>query len=176
MNRSWVLPAAVFVLVAAVAHALTLSKLPSVIMTRAIDTMAERGVPLHQFVVAPRATPESQSVVRSSPDVAYSVCRFDLSRGPVLVQGAPWDSYGSLNVYDGQTDNVVGFDLGPETPVVTGTVIGLAKHKDHPVPEGMRFQVLSSPKGLALIRRVAPTDAYYAMAEEAAKGDICRPL
>ncbi|MEM9286383.1 MAG: DUF1254 domain-containing protein [Pseudomonadota bacterium] len=176
MIRSLLLPAGVFAVVAAISHMITLSVLPSVIMKRAVDLMAERGVPLHAFALVPRSTPETQSVVRTSPDVAYSVCRFDLSDGPVLVQGTAWNSYGSLNVYDGQTDNIFGIDLGPEQPRVIGTVLSLDRDKDQPVPDGLMVHVLKDPKGIALIRRLSPTDEHYLLAEQAADGDVCRPL
>ena len=176
MIRLFIVPAAVFFLAAAISHVVTLSMLPSTIMNKAVGMLSERGVSFHDFTLSPRATPQSQSVVRTSPDVAYSVCLFDLSDGPVLVQGAAWDSYGSLNVYDGETDNVFSIDLGPEEPPVAGAVLGLARDEDHPVPDGLTMQVLNSPQGIALIRRLSPSDEHYARAEEAATGDVCQKL
>lgn len=176
MIRLFIVPAAVFFLAATVSHVVTLSMLPSTIMNKAVGMLAERGVAFHEFILSPRATPQSQSVVRTSPDVAYSVCLFDLADGPVLVQGGAWDSYGSLNVYDGETDNVVSIDLGPEEPPVAGAVLGLARDEDHPVPDGLTMHVLNNPQGVALIRRLSPTDEHYTLAEEAAAGDLCEKL
>ncbi len=176
MIRLFVVPVAVFFLAAVASHVVTLSMLPSTIMNKAVDMLADRGLPFHTFMLSPRATPQSQSVVRTSPDVAYSICLFDLADGPVLVEGGAWDSYGSLNVYDGETDNVVAIDLGPDEPSVTGTVLALARDQDVPVPEGLKLHVLNHPQGVALIRRLSPTDEYYARAEEAAAGDVCQKL
>ncbi|MEM6912554.1 MAG: DUF1254 domain-containing protein [Pseudomonadota bacterium] len=175
MIRSLILPASVFVTVAVIAHMLTLSALPSVIMGRVFVVMEERGTPLHAFALAPRATPQEQNVVRMSPDVAYSVCRFDLSDGPVLVQGKAWLSYASLNVYDSETDNIVGIDLGPEEPAVTGVVLRL-RGNSMPTPDGVPVYELNKAKGVALIRRLAPRDEDYALVADAARGDVCRPL
>ncbi|MEO1042940.1 MAG: DUF1254 domain-containing protein [Pseudomonadota bacterium] len=176
MIRPLILPASAFAAVAVIAHMLTLSALPSVIMGRAVTMMEERGTPLHAFALAPRATPDEQNVVRMSPDVAYSVCRFDLSEGPVLVKGAAWVSYASLNVYDSETDNIVGIDLGPEEPAVTSAVLRLRGDDDVPTPEGVPVYELNKAKGVAVIRRLAPSDEIYAMVVEAARGDVCRVL
>ena len=44
-----------------------------------------------------RATDTARTVVRPSPDLLYSVCWYDLSKGPVrVVSGAPRDTYWSV--------------------------------------------------------------------------------
>ena len=71
----------ILVLLASIAagHAVVLFGAPSFIMGKAMAAMEERDVPTHAFALAKRMTPETQRVVRPSPDLAYSLCLFDFS-------------------------------------------------------------------------------------------------
>ena len=152
------------------AHIFTLRAAPSVIMTKAITVMSERGIPPYRFVMSKRLTPESQSIVRASPDLAYSLCLFDLLDGPVMVRGEKWDGYGSLTIFNGVTDAVYISSLdaaGKDTGSVVLTLDDKFVSKAHPVA------VLKNPKGIALIRRLAPTGKLFEMAQDLSKSDIC---
>ncbi|MEQ5788473.1 hypothetical protein J3454_11275 [Erythrobacter sp. NFXS35] len=70
--RRWLGPVAVLALSAALVHAMTLYLAPGVIMARALDVLAQRGVALHDFTTPRRITPQTQAVVRSSPDLYYA--------------------------------------------------------------------------------------------------------
>jgi hypothetical protein len=76
--KRWLGPLAVLLVCAAATHAVTLAQAPAFIMARAMATLADRGVALHAFTATPRVTPQSQQVVRSSPDLSYALCRYDL--------------------------------------------------------------------------------------------------
>ncbi len=164
-----------FVLSLGIGHGLVLWRAPAVFMTLAMERIAEQGVGLHAFVLAPEVTPQSQSVVRPAPDLAYSVCRFDLSKGHVLARGAVSDGYGSLSVFDGNTNNVVTLSLmssddGPRAVELALSGSSLSNSED------VRFIKLSSPKGLVLIRRLAPDDMTRSAVEEISDLDECRML
>lgn len=164
----------VFIITAGLGYHLILGALPSFVFRKADQVTADRGVALHGFTLAPRITPESQTVVRSSPDMAYSICRFDLSGGPVLIEAEPWHDYASIAVYAGNTDNILTERLGPErtTPVTLRLV--RARNDRIGVSEGT--VPVPTDKGMVLIRRLAPTEELYAKAADAATGDICRPV
>ena len=122
---------------------------PRLIMDRAIDkigavgtnTMLHQGLPDHR----------SRTVVRPSPDLAYSTCVFDLAGGPVVIDArVPPGRYWSLSVFDRRTDNIFSVnDSG-----VSGGRFRLVLSKDG------RDGSLSVPggKGIALIR-ILVTDA-----------------
>ena len=74
--RRWLGPLAVLLVCSAATHAVTLAQAPGFIMARAMATLADRGVALHAFTATPRVTPQTQQVVRSSPDLTYALCRF----------------------------------------------------------------------------------------------------
>ena len=110
----WIAPLAVFIITAVGAHWATLSYAPSVIMDRALSTLKNRGIAEHAFTTPQRITPQTQAVVRTSPDLFYSLCRYDLStpekgdRGTsprVKIQIAQWDGYQSLSFFDEETNN-----------------------------------------------------------------------
>ncbi len=164
----------VFLAALLVSHKTILQVTPKAIMTKAMGVMEQRGVPVHGFAMSPRITPQTQSIVRPSPDLAYSLCLFDVSGGPIVVTGAKWAGYGSLTIFNAVTDVVfiASLDTANDNAndVVLTTDINLSQSGDTPIV------YLKKPKGIALIRRLAPTDALYSNVVTLSKGDTCTPL
>lgn len=166
--RRWFGPLAVLLLCAASVHALTLHFAPNAIMSRAMDALAERGVALHAFTRPQRVTPTSQQVVRSSPDLYYALCRYDLGEPGtrLAVTMGQWPDYQSLAFFDAQTDNFI-------TLRGTGRAVSVRL-----LPPGSAAQdgavVSPTAKGVILIRRLAPDAVRFAGAAEAGKADACR--
>ena len=167
--------AVIFLAAGLAGHVATLHALPTLIMAKAIRTLQENGSPTNAFLMAPRMTPQTQTVVRPSPDLAYSICLFDVSDGPVLVQAARWPLYASMSVYDARTDNVAALSVQTGSGEANSIVITYKNH-DAPPDEGAFRVAMDHPKGVVLIRRLAPTAELYAAAAAAAKGDVCAPL
>lgn len=167
--RRWLGPLAVLLAVAAAAHALTLHFAPSFIMDRAMAALAARGVALHAFTPTGRVTPQSQQVVRSSPDLYYALCRYDLSDPgtQLVVRIGDWPDYQSLAFFDARTDNFATFRA-------TGREMSVRLLPPGSAPEGGAI-ISPSEKGVILIRRLAPDAARSAAAAEAGKADVCRP-
>ncbi len=166
----WAIAGLVFLAAAVIGHMAVLWAAPSVIMGGAMRAMERRGVPQDAFALAPRMTPETQSVVRPAPELAYSICRFDMSREPrgVRVRMAAWPGYSSLAFYDGATNSFARLrGDGQAREIVL-------------LPPGSRDRdgALHAPteKGLILIRRLAPRPADHARVQRIARGDVCRPL
>ncbi|MEL6365766.1 MAG: DUF1254 domain-containing protein [Pseudomonadota bacterium] len=162
-------PAAAFAAAALAAHFAVLHALPGLIMTRAMQRLEASGAPANGFTVAPRMTPQTQTVVRPSPDLAYSICLFDISDSPAMIAADLWPDYASLSIYDARTDNVAvvslsGDDGGPYT-----MEIGLAG-RDAPTPGRV---LVDKPRGVALIRRLAPTAEAHLRASAVAARDSC---
>ncbi len=166
--RRWGGPVLVLLACAAAAHALTLHFAPSIIMSRAMDVLAERGVALHAFTPTPRVTPQTQQVVRSSPDLYYALCRYDLSdpETRLTVAMGPWPDYQSLAFFDARTDNFA-------TLRGTGKAVSVRLLPPGSAPEAAAI-VSPSAEGVILIRRLAPDAARFAAAAQAGKADACR--
>lgn len=166
--KRWFGPLATMLACAAAAHAATLHFAPAVIMGRAMMALAERGVAMHAFTTPQRVTPQTQQVVRSSPDLYYTLCRYDLGDPDTqinLTMGS-WPDYQSLSFFDARTDNFL---------TIRGTGRSISVHL---LPPGSAAQdgafVSPTAKGVILIRRLAPDAARFAAAAEAGKGDACR--
>jgi uncharacterized membrane protein len=164
----WLGPLATALICAAAAHAATLHFAPAMIMNRAMDALAERGVALHRFTAPQRVTPQTQSVVRSSPDLYYALCRYDLSDpGKTLaLRMAAWPDYQSLSFFDARTNNFATLRGAGETVNVRLLAPGSAA----------RAGAIVSPtaSGVILIRRLAPDGESFAAAAAASAQDMCR--
>ena len=161
-------PLALCIVLGLATHAAIVHYAPSFIMDRAMTMLGQRGTPVHGFNLAPQMRPETQSVVRPSPDLAYSACMFDFAEAPngVRVVMAAYDGYSSLSFFDAETNNFKTI-RGSGEPQQTFMHPPWASDPTHAAP---------SDKGIVLIRRLAPTNEDYAQVTETAKGDICEPL
>jgi uncharacterized membrane protein len=166
--RRWLGPLALLLACAAGAHALTLYFATAVIMDRAMTALAARGVALHAFTTPQRVSPQTQTVVRSSPDLYYALCRYDLTdagAGLAVTMG-DWPDYQSLAFFDARTNNFA---------TLRGTAREIAVRLLPPGSAPEEGAIVSpSAKGVILIRRLAPTAERFAAAAEAGKSDACR--
>lgn len=82
-----------------------LQLIPSVIMAMASDKLfSSQGT--NTILHAPQVTYKSRQVVRPSPDLIYSICGFDLSKGPLQISAKTMpDNYWSVSAYADNTDN-----------------------------------------------------------------------
>lgn len=155
-------------IIAALVHFAAVIAVPRVLMNVAMERIGAGGE--NVWRTTGRVTAESRQIVRPSPDFAYSACVFDLSEGPVVITATPWDDYWSLSLYGANSDNFFVIDdreahYGAEITVVR-------KGTAHP---GGASMVIESPsaRGIALIRRLAPTPSTYEAAARVASEDVC---
>ena len=161
------------VLLASIAagHAAVLFLAPGFIMGRAMTAMEQRGMAPHGFRLVDRMTPQTQTVVRPSPDLAYSVCLFDFeaSKGHALgIRAAPWSDYSSVSFFDAKTNNFATLRGGGNGVDAVLLPPGAIEQAD--------ALISPSEKGVILIRRLAPTEAAYREVAAIAVGDRCQML
>lgn len=155
-------------LVAAATHFAAIYATPRLLMHAAFERLGAGGA--NVWHVADRVTPLSRTIVRPSPDFAYSACAYDLSRGPLILRVGPWRSYWSLSLYAANSDNYFVIDDREARRGVEVTLVRAGAR----APDGASHVVRSpSTRGVALIRRLAPTLDEYNSAREAARGDAC---
>ncbi len=157
-------------LAACVAHFAVVFATPRVLMGVAFDRLSDGGA--NVWRVADRVTPLSRTIVRPSPDFAYSACAYDLSHGPLTLRVAPWQSYWSLSLYADNSDNYFVID---DREARNGVEVVLARHRSDTPASADHVIVSPSSRGIALIRRLAPTTDAYDRAREVARGDLCGP-
>ncbi|MEO1489111.1 MAG: DUF1254 domain-containing protein [Pseudomonadota bacterium] len=166
----WLGPLAVLIVTALGAHWATLAYAPSVIMDRALQTLKDRGIAEHAFTTPQRITPQTQVVVRSSPDLFYSLCRFDFGGGveAVRLEMAAWPDYQSLSFFDAETNNFATIrkpGAGVETFLLAPSLPNEAGYPQSP-----------TTRGVILIRRLAPTQSQFEQAKAASRDDRCEAL
>jgi uncharacterized membrane protein len=154
--------------IAVLSHFAFLHAAPRVLMNAAIERVGAGGA--NAWRVADRVTALSRDIVRPSPDFAYSVCVYDLRDGPLALRAAPWGAYWSLSLYGQNSDNYFVVD---DREARDGAEITLVR-AGRPAPEDAP-RVVESPsrRGIALIRRLAPTLDDYNAASRAAQDDVC---
>jgi uncharacterized membrane protein len=144
---------------------------PRVLMGVAFDRIGAGGP--NAWRVADRVTPLSRLIVRPSPDFAYSACAYDLSDGPLRLSVGPWRNYWSLSLYAANSDNYFVLD---DREARAGAEFTLVRRGSR-VPEDAARPVQSpTTRGIALIRRLAPSVEDYNRAREAARADACETL
>lgn len=162
--------------IAVTVHAVALFAGPKIIMSIAMKRIAAAGGVGH-WNFAPRTTPETQRVVRSSPDLAYAACAWDVSEGPVRIRVAGSSDYASLSLYGDNTDNF--FSRNDRTMGPNGAeIVLIAKGARPPVGvDPARIVIAPSRRGLALDRRLAPTAEAFARADAARRAvNLCETL
>lgn len=157
--------------IAVATHLAFIHAVPRLLTGVAISRLGEEG--FNKWTVAPRITEEARTIVRPAPDFAYSVCAYDLARGPLRLHVAPWGQYWSLSLYAANSDNYFVLDDREAGGAGEITLIRAGRK----APDGAA-QIAESPsrRGVALIRRLAPTREAYEAAAEAAREDVCAPF
>lgn len=158
-------------LIALVAHVAFIFATPRVLMGAAFDRLSAGGA--NVWTVADRVTPLSRTIVRPSPDFAYSACAYDLSDGPVAIRVGSWHAYWSLSLYEADSDN---FFIIDDREARNGVDIALVRSRRDAPDDAAHVVQSPSTRGIAVIRRLAPTADEYNRAREAARGDVCGAL
>ncbi|MBI3677109.1 MAG: DUF1254 domain-containing protein [Proteobacteria bacterium] len=156
--------------IAAIVHVGSVYALPRFIMSRA---MAAMGTPnaIHH---GKRADSDSRGVVRPSPDLLYSTCPYDLSKGPLRVHAAiPAGTYWSVSAFDANTDNFFARNdrqLRTRTFefVVTGPGPG-----NIPLPPRDEIVISPTAKGLILFRTLVDSEDDLARVDAARRQATC---
>jgi uncharacterized membrane protein len=171
--RRWRFPLLFGLAVAALAWQAALVAAPRVIMAIAVKRLGEAGG-LNHMLHAPLRGPGRATVVRPSPDLAYSSCPFDLSKGPLLVEVAPVPApYWSLSVFDSRTD--VAF-VRNNRDTKGGPVRIVLARPGQAVPGGIETVRLGGDKGVALVRILVEDRGRFAAVDRARRASRCARL
>jgi len=171
--RRWLLPLLFGLAAALLAWQAALVAAPRVIMAIAVKRLGEAGG-LNRMLHAPLRGPGRATVVRPSPDLAYSSCPFDLSKGPLLIEVAPVPApYWSLSVFDRRTDVAFVRNNRDSNGGPIRVVLALEGQR---APEGMETVRLAGDRGVALLRILVEDRARFAPLDRARRASACRTL
>lgn len=172
MSR-WIGPLLVALLAALAGWYATLAATPSFLLDRAWDQLAAQAGH-NRMTHSPLVRAESQFIVRPSPDLAYSICAFDLTDGPLEVMAHPVpDHYWSLTVFDSVTNAAFVESDRDSRGAPVRVVLATA---DQEVPKGARRITLPDAKGVALIRVLLKNRGEIAAVDAFRTKSYCRVL
>ena len=171
MIRRWFGPLVVALLLGAAAWHATLVAAPDMLMRLALQRVSKAGGE-NRFSHAPLATAASRAIVRPSPDLAYSSCPFDLSKGPLLIDAVPvLAPYWSLSVFDTHTD-VALVRNGATAKYRPFRVAILAAGQT--APAGYEAVHVDGTRGIALIRILVDDRTRFAAIDKERRATTCR--
>jgi uncharacterized membrane protein len=170
--RGWWKAVGFGLLVAVVAHVGTVLVVPHAIMSIAMKRTGETAGGTNTLYHTPKVTPQNQTIVRPSPDLAYSICALDLSNGPVHAFIGKGSDYASAAIYAANTDNV--FTLNDRQIGNDGArlLIAGASSGVNAKP-GETLVRVQGTRALMLVRRLAPSEAAFARVEQERAADDC---
>lgn len=141
---------------ALIAHVALVWGVPRLIMYQVMSGSAAKEMNmLNNAAFPPAVDASSRRVVMPSPDMLYSVCVFDVSKGPVRVTASPGlKTYWSIALYGANSDNffVVNDREMGDAAVDLWLVSRGPNAADPTVPNGSKVVVTPSEKGFLLMR------------------------
>lgn len=167
--RRWLGPILFGLIVAAATAWAVIAWIPYGLMNVAMDRLGQGGINTMSY--GNLATPERQPVVRPSPDLAYSSCPYDLSKGPVAIDVAPVPGrYSSLSVFDAATDVIFvrnDVEAGGKPYRIIVALPGQT------VPAGSEVVRTNHDRGIALIRLLLKEPAEIGGLDAARRQSSC---
>jgi len=160
---------------AALIHLVTIAVMPHFLMARAMAKLAA-GAGYNVLTHPDRADASDRDIVRSSPDLAYSVCVFDVSHQPLRITAPVRWGYMSLSLFADNTDN---FFVVNDQQVAGGRIDIVLEGPSSPtgdVSGGAQVVRAPSNKGVILFRRVIPGDEEYARIDAERREARCVPI
>lgn len=179
-RRLWFYRGLTLVVTAVLVHLAAIWAAPRLIMQILLNGPQAKTMQMHnQAAFPPPVTAQSRSIVLPSPDMLYSVCVFDVSKGPVRVQANPMlTTYWSIALYGSNSDNffVINDRQAGKQPVDLWLVPTDGNASIVPVPDGSRVVVVPARQGFLLMRVLTGNyDAEKAVIEPARRTLQCTP-
>jgi uncharacterized membrane protein len=173
MMRRWIFPILAGGLVALGAYQATLLATPYALMYAALQKIGGAGE-VNRFAFSQMATADNQPIVRPSPDLSYSTCVFDLSKGPVLVDVMPVPGrYWSVSIFDARTDVAV---VRSDRDTQGGPARLALMKMGQKAPAGYEPVLLGYDQGLALIRILLANPSEFPVVDAIRRKSTCKQL
>ncbi|MGB5076672.1 MAG: DUF1254 domain-containing protein [Sphingorhabdus sp.] len=169
--RRWLIPVLLGLGIALASYQVTLLAAPYALMHAAMKKIGGRSAE-NEFAFGQMATASNQPIVRPSPDLSYSTCIFDVSKGPVLVDVAAVPGhYWSVSIFDARTDAVAvrsDRDTGDKP-----AKLALMRPGQKP-PGGYEPVLLRHDRGIVLIRILLGNPEEFGAIDRIRRKSTCR--
>lgn len=171
MIRHWIGPVILGGLLGFFAWRTAMVATPDVLMGLAVQRVSAVGG-INRFSHAPLATAASRTIVRPSPDLAYSSCPFDLTNGPLLIDAVPVPApYWSLSIFDSHT-NVALVRNGEKADYQPFKIAVVAPGQI--APTGYEAVHVDGTRGIALVRILIDLPARFPAIDRERRVTTCR--
>ena len=179
-QKLWVYRVLGLLITAVTVHLAAVWATPRLIMNRVMNApMVTDLKPVRGAVFPPAVDATSRRVVMPSPDLLYSLCVYDLSKGPLRITARPaLDTYWSVALYADNSDNFfVQNDRQTGKAALDLWLVAEGANASAPaVPAGARVVVSPSRRGLLLMRVLtANYEAEKTLLEAARRTLQCEP-
>lgn len=169
----WLIAVAI---IAVLTHGALLYFGPSLIMGYATGRMTDL-VGVNAMLHAPRPNAMNDTIVRSSPDLLYSTCVYDVSDKPVVLTArVPRGTYWSAAFYDINTNNYRVINDRQATAGSITVVVTKAGTPAASAPAGAEAIVSPTNRGLILIRTLINDDNAFATIDDDRRVAECHQL
>jgi uncharacterized membrane protein len=178
--REWAGWVTATLVVALAVHIASVRYLPRAIMHIALSHMGAVNTIHHQR----RPDAHTRGVVRPSPDLLYSACPFDLSKGGLLVTApVPPNTYWSVSVFDADTNNIFALnDRQARTDKVMLQIVragrpmaALLGKKNEPRFDD-RDVISPTTRGIVLFRTLINNENNFAKIDAVRRRASCAPI
>ncbi len=171
--KRWIAPLIAMLLTALGAWYVTLELTPYVLMELAERRLA-RAEGFNHFFHAPPVDARHQTIVRPSPDLLYSSCPYDLTKGPLEVRATPIPGhYSSISVFDGRTDVAAVRNDEAMAGHPIRLIVALGGQQ---VPAGADVVRVTMPRGIVLQRVLLADPSEAATIDPLRRAAWCGPL
>ncbi|MCJ7774380.1 MAG: DUF1254 domain-containing protein [Desulfobacterales bacterium] len=172
--KTWIKWILATVILAVAFHLLTVILYPNVIMGVVMKKAEDTYGGVNKVVHAPPTTSAARRVVRPSPDLLYSACVYDVSKGPVNITARVPDTYWSLSFYETNTDN---FFVINDRQVKSRNVEFILTKSGTSYPDAGGTEVIEAPteRGFFLFRMLVQDEDKIEDLIKIQKQAICTP-
>lgn len=172
--KTWPLWIGAAFVLAIIVHILVVLLVPPSVMTLAMMRMTDAGA-ADRVLHTPPPDASARTVVRPSPDLAYSICLFDMSEGPLLVKATVPDTYWSVSAFAHNTDN---FFVVNDQQLRGDTLELLIRREDDEVSgfDGIPVSFAPTDRGVVLMRMLVTGRDNYLELDPVRRNATCETL
>jgi len=172
--KNWLKLSLITIVLAGIIHLTLVCCFPSLVLCIAHWKMAKSAGGVNIVMHNPPTTAAHNPVVNSSPDLLYSFCAFDLSRGPIRFRAQVPDTYWSISGYDAQTNNF--FALNNEQVQSKNLeMVLVGPNQSAKINESAQVVKAPSMKGVISFRTLVPAKDKLAGLVQTQKQAVCLP-
>jgi uncharacterized membrane protein len=163
------------VALALAAHFAVVWTVPRAIMFVAMRQIAAQAG-MNREGHAPIPTEKSRTVVMPSPDLAYTVCVFDVSGGPLELKAKVPPTYWSLSLYAANSDNFFVVNDSQAPPGGTVRIVLASEPSQVRAETGTMVVGAKTVRGIVVFRTLLAPSASLTEISAVQKEMTCRPF